>query len=94
MGITPRLTAGIWVGAEDRSVHFDNLGQGSGGYMALPVYGYFFQKVYADSSLNVTQEDVFAAPPDFNVNLDCPDFDGDTNFAKQVITYDVDAEEF
>ncbi len=94
MGITPKLTAGVWVGAEDRSVHFDNLGQGSGGYMALPIYGYFFQKVYADSSLMISQEDVFAPPMDFSINLNCPDFEGDTRYQNTVITYDVDAEEY
>jgi penicillin-binding protein 1A len=48
MGLAPNLTTGIWVGAEDRSVHFDNLGKGSGSYMALTIYVYFMQKVYAD----------------------------------------------
>jgi len=71
MGITPKLTAGVWVGAEDRSVHFDNLGQGSGSYMALPIYGNFFQKVYADSSLNITQEEVFEIPEGFDMDLNC-----------------------
>jgi penicillin-binding protein 1A len=94
MGITPKLTVGVWVGAEDRSVHFDNLGQGSGGYMALPIYGYFFQKIYADSSLYVKQEDVFTPPQDFSVNLNCPDYPGDVSYQNSVITYDVDAEEF
>ncbi len=94
MGLTPKLTAGVWVGAEDRSVHFDNLGQGSGGYMALPIYGYFFQKVYADSSLTVKQEDVFTPPQDFSINLNCPDYEGDVRYLNPVITYDVDAEEY
>jgi penicillin-binding protein 1A len=94
MGVTPKLTAGVWVGAEDRSVHFDNLTQGSGGYMALPIYGYFFQKIYADSTLNVRQEDVFTPPMDFNINLNCPDFEGDTHNENAIITYDVDAEEY
>jgi penicillin-binding protein 1A len=94
IGITPKLTAGVWVGAEDRSVHFNNLTQGSGGYMALPIYGYFFQKVYADSSLNVKQEDVFTPPTDFNFYLNCPDFEGDTANVNGIINYDVDAEEY
>ena len=94
MGLTPKLTAGVWVGAEDRSVHFDNLGQGSGGYMALPIYGYFFQKVYADSTLTVKQEDVFTPPQDFSINLNCPDYEGDVRYLNPVITYDVDAEEY
>jgi penicillin-binding protein 1A len=94
IGIAPGLTAGAWVGAEDRSVHFNNLTQGSGGYMALPIYGYFFQKVYADSSLNVKQEDVFTPPPDFNFYLNCPDFEGDTTNVEGIINYNVDDEEF
>ena len=75
MGIAPKLTAGVWVGAEDRSVHFDRLGQGSGSYMALPIYGYFFQNVFADSTLNITQEDIFEVPEGFDMNLNCPDID-------------------
>jgi penicillin-binding protein 1A len=79
IGITPKLTAGVWVGAEDRSVHFDELAKGAGGYTALPIWGYFFQKVYADSSLNITQDEKFTAPVDFNVKLNCPDFAGDVS---------------
>lgn len=73
VGISPKLTAGVWVGAEDRSVRFEYLGQGSGSHMALPIYGYFMQQVYADSTLGVSQEDVWEEPLNFNVNLNCPD---------------------
>ncbi len=72
MGISPTLTAGVWVGAEDRSVRFEYLGQGSGSHMALPIYGYFMEQVYADTLLGITQEDVWEEPLNFNVNLDCP----------------------
>jgi len=75
IGIAPKITAGVWVGAEDRSVNFRYLAQGSGSYMALPIYGYFMQKVYADTTLNITQEDIFESPVDFNVNLNCPEVD-------------------
>lgn len=73
MGVTPKLTAGVWVGAEDRSVHFDNLDKGSGSHMALPIFGYFMQRIYADSTLSITQEDIFEEPPGFSMKLDCPD---------------------
>jgi len=73
MGITPKLSAGVWVGGEDRSIHFDELGMGAGSNMALPIWGKFFEKVYADSTLGITQEDYFEKPPGFQVNLDCPD---------------------
>jgi penicillin-binding protein 1A len=75
MGITPQLTAGVWVGAEDRSVSFRHLAQGSGSNMALPIYGIFFQKVYADTLLNLSQEDIFEAPHNFSMNLNCPEVD-------------------
>lgn len=73
IGMAPRLTAAAWVGGEDRSIHFDMLGMGAGGNMALPIYAEFMKRVYADSTLQVTQEDDFDRPIDFYVDLDCPD---------------------
>jgi penicillin-binding protein 1A len=73
MGITPQLSAGVWVGGEDRSAHFDKLGMGAGGNMALPIWAKFFEKVYADSTLGITQEAMFEKPPGFYVDLNCPD---------------------
>jgi len=71
MGLIPKLTTGIWVGAEDRSIHFDKLALGSGANMALPIFGNYIQKIYNDSTLNITQEDVFERPPGFKVQIDC-----------------------
>ena len=71
MGITPKLTGGVWVGGEDRSVHFDELTLGSGTNMALPIWAIYMDKVYNDSTLNIFQEDLFEPPPGFNINLDC-----------------------
>ncbi len=73
IGMAPRLTAAAWVGGEDRSIHFDMLGMGAGGNMALPIYAEFMKRVYADSTLQITQEDEFDRPVDFYVDLDCPD---------------------
>jgi penicillin-binding protein 1A len=73
IGLAPKLTAAAWVGGEDRSIHFDNLTMGSGTNMALPIYGEFFQRVYADSTLGITMEDDFERPMDFYIDLDCPD---------------------
>ena len=71
MGITPKLTGGVWVGGEDRSVHFDELTLGSGTNMALPIWGIYMTKVYSDSTLNIFQEDMLEPPAEFNINLDC-----------------------
>ena len=83
MGLAPKLTAAAWVGGEDRSIHFDMLGMGAGGNMSLPIYAEFLQRVYADSTLGITQEDEFVKPFDFYVDLDCPNImeaDSNSNF--------------
>jgi penicillin-binding protein 1A len=73
IGLAPRLTAAAWVGGEDRSIHFDELGMGSGTNMALPIWAEFMKRVYADSTLAITQEDEFERPVDFYIDLNCPD---------------------
>ncbi len=50
MGYTPDLVTGCWVGGEEPSIHFRNIALGRGGYMALPVVGKFFNKLYRDPS--------------------------------------------
>ncbi len=62
MGFTPDLVSGVWVGGEDRSIHFDGMGDGQGASMALPIYALYIQKVYADSSLGYSQELKFDIP--------------------------------
>ena len=76
IGITPKLTAGVWTGADLRSIHFKNLSFGQGANMALPIWGYFYKKVLADSTLGIKEEDMqFKKPANFNINLDCDDVD-------------------
>ena len=72
MGITPDLTTGVWVGAEDRSVHFRSTELGQGSRTALPIWGLYMQKVYADKSLNVSKGD-FPKPtaPGVDLNFNC-----------------------
>ena len=77
IGYTPSLTAGVWVGAEDRQVHFESLTLGGGSNMALPIWGLFMQKVLADGTLGVYETDRFIAPPGVNLNLDCDGSDAD-----------------
>jgi penicillin-binding protein 1A len=77
MGITPNLTAGVWVGAEDRQVHFESLALGGGSNMALPIWGIFMKKIMNDPSLGFSYEDEFPAPPGFNISLNCDGSDED-----------------
>lgn len=73
IGITPQLVNGSWTGAELRSIHFEDLQSGQGASMALPIWGYYMKKVYADKSLPYSDESVFVRPANFNVNINCND---------------------
>lgn len=70
MGVTPNLVAGVWIGCEDQSAHLISGGEGAS--IALPVFGEFMKKVYADPSLGVRREDRFYRPAGA-VEYDCPD---------------------
>ena len=59
IGYTPSITAGVWVGAEDRYVHFNNSNLGQGANMALPIWGLWMQKVLKDGTLGISESDVF-----------------------------------
>jgi penicillin-binding protein 1A len=82
MGLTPNLVTGVWVGAEDRAVRFKTMTWGQGARMALPIFGYFMQKVYADKSLDIStadfEEPIGYDPEEFGCdgeeNIDGPDF--------------------
>ncbi len=74
MGVTPNLVSGVWVGGEERSIHFDGISLGQGANMALPVWALYMQQVYADSTLTYSTEDEFLAPEGFSLNLDCEQF--------------------
>ncbi len=76
MGITPQLAAGAWVGCEDRTVHFESLRTGGGANSALPIFGMFLQKVYADKSLHISPDVQFEAPLNLRtVNLNCDTYE-------------------
>jgi penicillin-binding protein 1A len=71
MGVMPDLVGGVWTGWEDQAIHFEELAQGQGANMALPVFGIFLQKLFADSDFASMTESKFEAPANFSVDLDC-----------------------
>ena len=66
MGFTPELVSGCWVGGEDRDIHFDSMRMGQGATMALPIWAYYMQKVYADRTLGYDPKAKFKLPASFN----------------------------
>ena len=71
VGFTPSLVSGVWVGGEDRSIHFDNMSAGQGANMALPIWAIYMQKVYADEDLGYDKEEEFDVPEWFDAEAGC-----------------------
>jgi penicillin-binding protein 1A len=72
MGITKDLVTGVWVGADDRSVHFTTSESGEGSHTALPIFGSFMQRVYADPKSGYTYG-MFPKPwTKITKSYDCP----------------------
>ncbi len=71
MGYTPSLVSGVWVGGEDRSIHFDNIAQGQGASMSLPIWALYMKKVLADKELGYSATEQFDVPSSFNANSGC-----------------------
>jgi penicillin-binding protein 1A len=68
VGLTPKLVTGVWVGAEDRGVRFRSMQWGQGARLALPIYGYFMQKVYKDPKIGLPTTD-FEQPASYDPKL-------------------------
>ncbi|MBP1542085.1 MAG: transglycosylase domain-containing protein [Prevotella sp.] len=66
MGLTPTLVSGVWVGGDDRDIHFDSMAMGQGATMALPIFAYYMQRVYKDSRLGYNENAVFDMPEGFD----------------------------
>jgi transglycosylase domain protein len=70
IGMVPNLVTGVWVGGEDRAIHFRTTAYGQGATMALPIFGYYMKKCYADKDLNVSKG-AFPAPQNKEIPIDC-----------------------
>ncbi|MFS4466321.1 penicillin-binding protein 1A [Maribacter sp. 2210JD10-5] len=73
MGMVPNLVTGVWVGGEERATHFKSITYGQGASMALPIWGLYMTKNYADEELNVSKED-FEKPENMSIQTDCVKF--------------------
>ena len=65
VGFIPDLVTGVWIGGEERYIHFDNMAFGQGAKAALPIYGLYMKKLYNDRTLPYSQDEKFMFPSDF-----------------------------
>lgn len=77
MGMVPNLVTGVWVGGEERSVHFKRITYGQGAAMALPIWGIYMKSCYADETLNISKKE-FEAPSGLSITVDCSKVQDDT----------------
>ena len=76
LGLTPDLVTGVWVGAEDPGIRFSVLSKGMGTNMALPMWGYYMQKVYMDSTIKISKGDFEKPEKRISIELDCNAYQG------------------
>lgn len=75
MGITPKLVAGAWVGADNPGVHFRTMRRGQGSSTALPIWGQFMRNVVRDPALKKYHWGRFPSLPDtLNALMECPHY--------------------
>jgi penicillin-binding protein 1A len=67
MAFTPDLVSGVWVGGDERYIHFNSMANGQGASMALPIYGKYISKVYKDNRLPYSQQTKFVFPSYINL---------------------------
>lgn len=73
MGYTPKLVAGVWVGAEYPIVRFRNLKLGQGANTALPIFAEFMLQVNEDDDYRNLREARFPEPAEeVKSMLACP----------------------
>ncbi len=70
MGMVPNLVTGVWVGGENRAIHFKSGRYGAGAAMALPIWGVYMKRCYLDSNLNISKAS-FEVPPTLAIPVEC-----------------------
>ena len=77
MGLTPGLVTGVWVGCEDRSVHFRATNLGQGANMALPIWAIYMRKAMEDKRLNLPMGDFDKPKKPLSVEINCEKYDAE-----------------
>lgn len=70
MGMVPNLVTGVWVGGDNRAIHFKSIRYGQGASMALPIWGLYMKKNYENKDLGIS-DGAFVKPENMSIQLDC-----------------------
>lgn len=88
MGVVPNLVTGVWVGGEDRSIHFRTTRYGQGASMALPIWANYMRSCYEFENLNISK-DKFIAPKGLSIGVNCSSKSKDEKIRYQNSTINV-----
>lgn len=90
MGVTHNLVSGVWIGGDERSIHFPSWEWGQGSKTARPIWEKYMLKVYADPSLNVSKGQFKRPASGLDISLDCSQVQvSDSVFVEQVKPWDI-----
>jgi len=82
IGISKDLASGVWVGGDDRAIHFRSWVAGQGGRTARPIWVKYMEKVYADESLGYTKGPFPRPERPLSIEIDCDVYEkGSQRFA-------------
>lgn len=84
MGLTPDLVTGVWVGADERAIRFATTDMGQGANTALPIWGYYMQKVHGDSTIKISSGDFEKPEKPLSIELDCTKYNLGQDFNNDV----------
>lgn len=76
MGMVPNLATGVWVGGEDRAIHFKEIAFGQGATMALPIWAVYMKNLYKNPDLGISIQD-FEAPENLSITIECKEINED-----------------
>lgn len=88
MGVTKDLVSGVWVGGDDRAIHFRSWVSGQGSRTARPIWTKFMAKVYDDPSLEITKGPFPKPERPLSIEIDCSEYDLERNVYEE---FDYDA---
>jgi penicillin-binding protein 1A len=74
MGVTKDLVSGVWVGGDERSIHFRSWDMGQGSKTARPIWERYMRKIYLDESL-AYKKSPFNRPLGTDFTPDCAKYD-------------------
>ncbi len=66
IGFTPDLVTGVWVGGEDRDIHFGSMAMGQGATVSLPIWALYMKSLYAHPDLGYDPDAKFDLPEGYD----------------------------